>query len=125
MQVKRFKSGPWTWVLPYTLLLIILVLNGCAGGPLTTREKGAGIGVLGGAVAGGLIGGSVGHPGAGAAIGGLLGLGAGAVIGDQLQGHEQKQNQQELDYERNRQELERQKQEIECMKRYGPKRCRN
>jgi phage tail tape-measure protein len=61
-----------------------LLLVGCAGGPLTTREKGAGIGALGGAAAGGLIGAAVGRPGTGAAIGGGLGLGAGALVGDQL-----------------------------------------
>ena len=59
--------------------------------PLTTREKGAGIGTLGGAAAGGAIGAAVGHPGAGAAIGGVLGLGTGALIGDQLQGQEMEQ----------------------------------
>ncbi|HZD39911.1 MAG TPA: hypothetical protein VE131_04265, partial [Terriglobales bacterium] len=62
-------------------LWIIAVLSGCSGGGLTTREKGAGIGALGGAAAGGIIGSAVGHPGAGAAIGGALGLGTGAVIG--------------------------------------------
>jgi phage tail tape-measure protein len=61
------------------------LLMGCAGGTLTTREKGAGIGALGGAAAGGIIGSAVRHPGAGAAIGSVLGLGAGALIGDQLQ----------------------------------------
>jgi len=70
------------------LLAGALTLVGCAGGPLTTREKGAGIGALGGAAAGGLIGGAVGHPGAGAAIGGAVGLGTGAVIGDQMQRRE-------------------------------------
>jgi phage tail tape-measure protein len=65
-----------------------LAVASCAGGPLTTREKGAGIGALGGAAAGGLVGSAVGHPGAGAAIGGGLGLGAGALIGDQMQGRE-------------------------------------
>jgi outer membrane lipoprotein SlyB len=65
-----------------------LAFTGCAGGPLTTREKAAGIGALGGAAVGGIVGSTVGHPGAGAAIGGGLGLGAGALIGDQLQGHE-------------------------------------
>jgi uncharacterized protein YqgC (DUF456 family) len=59
---------------------------GCAGGPLTAREKGAGIGALGGAAAGGIIGATMGHPGAGAAIGGGVGLGAGALIGDYVQG---------------------------------------
>ena len=57
------------------LLAGALTLVGCAGGPLTTREKGAGIGALGGAAAGGLIGGAV-------------GLGTGAVIGDQMQRRE-------------------------------------
>jgi outer membrane lipoprotein SlyB len=65
-----------------------LALAGCAGGPLTTREKSAGIGALGGAAVGGIVGSAVGHPAAGAAIGGGLGLGAGALIGDQLQGQE-------------------------------------
>jgi uncharacterized membrane protein len=62
---------------------------GCAGGPLTTREKGVGIGALGGAAAGGLIGTAFGRPGTGAAIGAGVGLGAGALIGDYMQGQEQ------------------------------------
>jgi len=70
------------------LLAVTVVGSGCAGGDFTTREKGAGIGALGGAAAGGLIGSAVGHPGAGAAIGGGVGLGAGALIGDQMQGRE-------------------------------------
>src|SRR5947208_3186032 len=73
---------------PILLLAGALFTSGCAGGPLTTREKGAGIGALGGAAAGGLIGSAVGHPGAGAAIGGGLGLGAGALVGDQVQGQQ-------------------------------------
>jgi len=48
---------------------------------------------LGGAAAGGIIGSAVRHPAAGALIGGALGLGAGALIGDQLQGQEQKQQE--------------------------------
>ncbi len=61
---------------------------GCAGGSLTAREKGAGIGALGGAAVGGLVGNAKGHPGAGAAIGGAVGLGTGALIGDYIQGRE-------------------------------------
>ncbi|MEK7782342.1 MAG: glycine zipper domain-containing protein, partial [Candidatus Binatota bacterium] len=69
------------------LFVLPLILGSLAcSTPLTTREKGAGIGALGGAAAGGLIGSAIGRPGAGAAIGGALGLGAGALIGDQLQG---------------------------------------
>ncbi|MBI2121824.1 MAG: glycine zipper 2TM domain-containing protein [Candidatus Sungbacteria bacterium] len=82
---------------------------GCAGGPLTTREKGAGIGALGGAAVGALIGNQVGkgHPAAGALIGGALGLGTGALIGDQLQGRENAQKSIEQQIELQRIELER------------------
>src|SRR3989337_1006030 len=89
------------------LLSIVVVVAGCAGGELTTREKGAGIGALGGAAAGGIIGAAVGHPGAGAAIGGALGLGTGALIGDQLQGPEQRQQEQQQRIETNQAELAR------------------
>lgn len=65
----------------FGLALLSVISVGCST-PLTTREKGAGIGALGGAAAGGIIGGAVGRPGAGAAIGGLLGLGTGALVGD-------------------------------------------
>ena len=89
----------------------VIIFAGCSGGPMTTREKGAGIGALGGAAAGGIIGATVGHPGAGAAIGGALGLGAGALIGDYMQGQEQT-NQQQIQQnqrviESNRQETQR------------------
>jgi outer membrane lipoprotein SlyB len=84
-----------------------LFAAGCAGGPLTTREKGAGIGALGGAAAGGIIGAAVGHPGAGAAIGGGLGLGAGALVGDQLQGQENTNYRQDQQIRRNQAEIER------------------
>jgi phage tail tape-measure protein len=84
-----------------------LIGVGCAGGPLTTREKGAGIGAVGGAVAGGIIGSTVGHPAAGALIGGGLGLGAGALIGDQIQGQENRNYDQQREIDRNRREIER------------------
>jgi hypothetical protein len=94
-----------------------LLLAGCAGGSLTTREKGAGIGALGGAAAGGLIGAAVGRPGVGAAIGGGLGLGAGALIGDQLQGQENENYRQDQQIRSNQQEIERQQSEINRLKR--------
>ena len=102
----------------FSAIFVTVVLVGCST-PLTTREKGAGIGALGGAAAGGIIGSAVGHPGAGAAIGGVLGLGTGALIGDQLQGQEQTQQKQQSEIERNRQELERQRRELEELKRRG------
>lgn len=102
------------------LLVVVLALSsffGCAGGNLTTREKGAGIGALGGATAGGLIGAATGHAGVGAAVGGLLGLGAGALIGDQLQGQENKQTDQQRQIDTYEAEIERQRQEIEKFRR--------
>ena len=102
-----------------TLILVAVTLigAGCAGGPLTTREKGAGIGALGGAAVGGIIGSAVGHPGAGAAIGGGLGLGAGALVGDQLQGQEYQNNRQQEQIQRNQYEIDRQRRETERLRR--------
>ena len=96
------------------LLLTAITTTGCAGGSLTTREKGAGIGALGGAAGDALIGTAFGHPAAGAAIGGGLGLATGAFIGDRMQGQEQREsNQQAIQQnsrtiERNQQEIQRQ-----------------
>lgn len=100
---------------PTSTLLVaaILFVAGCAGGELTTREKGAGIGALGGAAAGGLVGAAVGRPGVGAAVGGALGLGAGALIGDQLQGQENKQKEQQKAIDQQRAELEKNRALIE------------
>jgi phage tail tape-measure protein len=98
-------------------LVASLIASGCAGGPLTTREKGAGIGAVGGAAAGGLIGAAVGRPGAGAAIGGGLGLGAGALVGDQLQGHENTNYRQQQQIQRNQADIERNHQEIQQLRR--------
>jgi hypothetical protein len=98
---------------------LLSALVGCSGGGLTTREKGAGIGALGGAAVGGIIGAAVGRPGAGAAIGGALGLGSGALVGDQLQGQEQKQSEVQRQIDANHAELERQKRELERLKKTG------
>lgn len=99
------------------LLLATVLMAGCSGGSLSTREKGAGIGALGGAAAGGLIGSAVGRPGVGAAVGGALGLGAGALVGDQLQGHENTNYQQQQQINRNQAELDRQRQDIQRLQR--------
>ena len=88
-----------------TLSMLFILTSACASGSLTTREKGAGIGALGGAAAGGAIGAAVGNPGVGAAIGGALGLGAGALIGDQLQGQEMKQAEQQKAIDQQRAEI--------------------
>src|SRR5213080_2203150 len=99
------------------LLAVIVVGSGCAGGDFTTREKGAGIGALGGAAAGGIIGAATGHAGAGAAIGKLLGLGASALVGDQLQGQEQKQQEQQRQLDQQRAEIEKNRALLDELKR--------
>ncbi|GEM_PF-679133 len=67
------------------LLGATLLLAGCAGVPLTTREKGTLAGGALGAGAGALVGAAAGAPGAGAAIGGVLGAGGGYLVGNHLQ----------------------------------------
>jgi phage tail tape-measure protein len=102
------------WIVVISLMTVV----GCAGGPMTTREKGAGIGALGGAAAGGLIGMAVGHPGVGAAIGGGAGLAAGALIGDYMQGQEQSQyqyNQQQI--QQNQRTIDRNRREAQQLRR--------
>jgi uncharacterized protein YqgC (DUF456 family) len=86
MTKNKKRQNFSTWIV--VVGLIGMTATGCAGGPLTAREKGAGIGALGGAAVGGVIGNAKGHPGAGAAIGGAVGLGAGALIGNYIQGQE-------------------------------------
>jgi uncharacterized protein YqgC (DUF456 family) len=86
MNNNKKRQNFSTWIVAFGLTTIAAA--GCAGGPLTAREKGAGIGALGGAAVGGVIGNAKGHPGAGAAIGGAVGLGAGALIGNYIQGQE-------------------------------------
>jgi phage tail tape-measure protein len=103
--------------LSVTTIAGTLLLSGCSGGPLSTREKGAGIGALGGAAAGGIIGAAVRRPAAGALIGGALGLGAGALVGDQLQGHENTNYQQQQQINRNQAEVERNRQDIQRLRR--------
>jgi len=102
---------------PMLLLAGMLLVAGCAGGPLTTREKAAGIGTLGGAAAGGIVGSAVGHPAAGALIGGGLGLGAGALVGDQLQGQEHENYRQDQQIRRNQADIDRQRDELYRLRR--------
>ena len=100
-----------------SIVLISSTLVACSGGSLTTREKGAGIGALGGAAAGGIIGSMVGAPGAGAAIGGALGLGAGALVGDQLQGQDNRQKEQQKSIDQQRAEIDKNRALIDELKR--------
>lgn len=107
----------WTQFSSIMLLIAATIIaSGCAGGEITTREKGAGIGALGGAAAGGIVGAAVGHPGAGAAIGGALGLGTGALVGDQLLGQENKQKEQQRSIDQQRAEIDKNRALIEELK---------
>jgi outer membrane lipoprotein SlyB len=84
--------------------------------PLTTREKGAAIGTVGGAAVGGIVGSAVGHSGAGAAVGAGLGLGTGALIGDRVQALERKQSDLDEQIKQNEIELRRQREELEKLR---------
>jgi phage tail tape-measure protein len=66
-------------------LAAVLFIGGCSGQPLSTREKGTGVGALLGAGGGAIVGAAVGHPLAGAAIGGGLGGAAGFAVGNEMQ----------------------------------------
>jgi outer membrane protein OmpA-like peptidoglycan-associated protein len=101
--------------LAFAVLITLISGAGCSE-PLSTREKGAGIGALGGAAVGGLIGSAVHHPAAGAAIGGALGLGSGALIGDQLQGQERKQAEQQKSIDQQRADIAKNQALIEELK---------
>ena len=113
MNIAKTRAGNKVGGFFAITALVATLVAGCAGGTLTTREKGAGIGALGGAAAGGIIGAAVRHPGAGAAIGSVLGLGAGALIGDQLQGRDNQAAEQDQRIQRNQREIERQRAELE------------
>ena len=90
MNTQMMNGRILRWALIVTSAAAIA---GCAGGPMTTREKGVAIGTLGGAAVGGAIGSAFHRPGMGAAIGAGTGLGAGALIGDYMQGQAQNDNQ--------------------------------
>ena len=79
-QTISSKLSRWTLIVAMTA-----ATAGCAGGSLTPRETGAGLGALGGAAAGAAICKAFHRPGMGAAIGAGTGLGAGALIGDYMQ----------------------------------------
>ncbi len=96
--------------------LVAFLLSGCAGQPLTTREKGTlGGGVLG-AGTGAIIGSAVGHPGAGAAIGGGLGALAGGVVGNELQNREVAEAQLRRQVSSHQRQIEYQRREIEKLR---------
>ena len=93
--------------------VIVLAAAGCAGEPLTTREKGTLLGGGLGAATGSIIGAAVGSPGAGAAIGGGLGAVTGALVGNELMNHEDREKQIEARLREQQCAIEEQRREIE------------
>src|SRR5260370_25397228 len=73
------------------VMAFVLILAGCSGQPLSTREKGTLAGGALGAGTGAIVGSAVGSPGTGAAIGGALGAGTRLVVGNALQHQEVQQ----------------------------------
>lgn len=69
----------------------LLLLSACAGGPATTREKGALTGAAIGAGTGAIIGSQTGNAGTGAAIGGAIGAVTGVIVGGAIQEQEEQQ----------------------------------
>ena len=98
------------------LLAALILVPGCYGQPLSTREKGTLAGGGLGAGAGAIIGSALGHPGAGAAIGGALGVGTGMLIGNELQNNEIAQRYTQHRVSRQQRELRGQRQEIERLR---------
>src|SRR5262245_50780847 len=115
---SKKRENPMRHVLTtFVALSLIMAFVGCAD--LSTTQKGAAIGGLGGAAAGGLIGSAVHHPVAGALVGGALGAGSGALIGNQLQGQQEVQQQQQEQINRQSSELQRQREELQRIKKQG------
>ena len=100
-----------------TFLLISLAIFflGCSE-PLTTREKGAGIGTVTGAGLGAIIGSATGHAGAGAGIGAAVGLIGGALIGDQMQARQKQDQDVQRQIAAQQAEIDRQNRELQQLK---------
>jgi len=90
------------------IAFFLFVSAGCST-PLTTREKGAGLGTLSGAALGGIIGSASGNAGAGAGIGSVIGLLGGALIGDRIQTQQDRERAQQRQLEATQAEPARQK----------------
>jgi outer membrane lipoprotein SlyB len=88
---------------------------GCSE-PLTTREKGAAIGTVGGAGLGAIIGSATGNAGAGAGIGAAVGLLGGALIGDQMQSRQNQDAEVQRRIDAQQAEIDRQQRELNQLK---------
>ena len=105
------KKNPTT----VAAILLTMFFFGCSE-PLTTREKGAAIGTLGGAGLGAIIGSATGNAGAGAGIGAAVGLLGGAVIGDQMQSRQKQDEEIQRQIAAQQAEIDRQQRELNQLK---------
>jgi uncharacterized protein YcfJ len=106
-----------TWRHKFVIALVALILiPGCYGQPLSTREKGTLAGGILGAGTGALVGSAVGAPGAGAAIGGSLGVGTGMLIGNELQNDQIAERYTRRRVWRQQRELRHQRHEIQRLR---------
>ena len=96
--------------------IMIIGLVACSGQPLSTREKGTGIGALVGAGTGAIIGAAVGAPGAGALIGGAIGTAGGFAVGNYMQNQDTQQAQTQSQMQSQQSEIEQQRRQIEQLK---------
>ena len=96
-------------------IVLAVLLIGCSE-PLTTREKGAAIGTVGGAGLGAIIGSATGNAGAGAGIGAAVGLLGGALIGDQMQARQKQDAEVQRQMQAQQAEIERQERELNQLK---------
>lgn len=96
-------------------IMFAVLFLGCSE-PLTTREKGAAIGTLGGAGLGAIIGSATGNAGAGAGIGAAVGLLGGALIGDQMQARQKQDEETQQRLQAQQDEIDRQQRELNQLK---------
>jgi hypothetical protein len=97
----------------------IVVVMGCSGQPLSTREKGTFIGTGVGAATGAIIGAAVGNPLAGAAIGGGIGALGGYAVGNEMQNRENENAQTQAQISSQQRQLESQQRQIQQLKSSG------
>ncbi len=96
-------------------LAVAMGLAACSGQPLTTREKGTGVGALLGAGSGALVGAAVGHPAAGALIGGGVGATGGYLVGNALQNNEIAQQRTQAQVSHQQGQIESQRRQIQAL----------
>jgi uncharacterized membrane protein len=96
--------------------IAIVVVAGCSGEPLSTREKGTFIGTGVGAATGAIIGAAVGNPLAGAAIGGGIGALGGYAVGNEMQNRENQNAQTQAQISNQQRQIENQQRQIQQLK---------